>query len=70
MVPGLHLEPISPMEHPGRDEKRQPGAPGKRADLVLLDANPLKDIPNTRKVSAVILAGRVVHRATAEKKRK
>jgi imidazolonepropionase-like amidohydrolase len=31
---------------------------GKRADLVLLDANPLDDISNTRKIRAVVLAGR------------
>jgi len=35
-------------------------APGMFADLVLLDANPLADIRNTRRVSAVILNGRVV----------
>jgi imidazolonepropionase-like amidohydrolase len=31
---------------------------GKRADLVLLDANPLEDIANTRRIRAVVLAGR------------
>ncbi len=30
---------------------------GKEADLVLLDADPLADIANTRKISAVILRG-------------
>lgn len=34
--------------------------PGKLADLVLLDANPLDDIRNTRKIRLVILRGRVV----------
>jgi hypothetical protein len=33
--------------------------PGKLADLVLLDANPLKDIRNTRKVRLVVLKGRI-----------
>ncbi|HXX23495.1 MAG TPA: amidohydrolase family protein [Terriglobia bacterium] len=32
---------------------------GKTADLVLLDADPLKDISNTRKINAVILRGRL-----------
>jgi imidazolonepropionase-like amidohydrolase len=32
---------------------------GKVADLVLLDANPLDDIRNTRKISLVVLRGRV-----------
>jgi imidazolonepropionase-like amidohydrolase len=31
---------------------------GKRADLVLLDANPLSDIANTRKIAGVMLRGR------------
>jgi adenine deaminase len=38
-------------------------AVGKRADLVLLDANPLEDIRNTRKIRAVFLAGRILSRA-------
>ena len=33
---------------------------GKTADLVLLEANPLSDIRNTRKIAAVILAGRFI----------
>ncbi len=35
-------------------------APGRFADMVLLDADPLDDIRNTRRVHAVILNGRVV----------
>jgi imidazolonepropionase-like amidohydrolase len=35
---------------------------GKIADLVLLDADPLKDIRNTTKISAVILTGRIRNR--------
>ncbi|MGA8075595.1 MAG: amidohydrolase family protein [Candidatus Acidiferrales bacterium] len=36
---------------------------GKRADLVLLDANPLENISNTQKISAVVLNGRYFSRA-------
>jgi adenine deaminase len=36
---------------------------GKVADLVLLDADPLVDIRNTSRISAVVLAGRVFERA-------
>ena len=36
--------------------------PGKWADLVLLDADPTADIRNTRRISVVIQAGRVVDR--------
>ena len=34
--------------------------PGKLADLVLLEANPLEDIRNTRKVRLVVLRGRII----------
>lgn len=37
-------------------------AVGKLADLVLLDADPLADIHNTRRIRAVIQAGRLVDR--------
>ena len=42
-------------------------AAGKVADLVLLDANPLQDIRNTRRIAAVIANGRVL--AGAERER-
>jgi imidazolonepropionase-like amidohydrolase len=35
---------------------------GKLADLVLLDANPLIDISNTRKINAVVVNGRLLKR--------
>ena len=38
---------------------------GKLADLVLLDADPLSDIRNTRKIRAVIKGGRVARREGA-----
>lgn len=31
---------------------------GKRAELVLLEANPLEEITNTRKIAGVMLQGR------------
>jgi imidazolonepropionase-like amidohydrolase len=37
-------------------------APGQRADLVLLDANPLADISNVRRIRAVVVAGRLLDR--------
>jgi len=36
--------------------------PGKSADFIVLDANPLDDIANTRRISAVILRGAAVDR--------
>jgi imidazolonepropionase-like amidohydrolase len=38
-------------------------APGKLADLVLLDANPLKDIRNTQKIAGVFVGGQYLSRA-------
>jgi imidazolonepropionase-like amidohydrolase len=36
---------------------------GNRADLVLLDADPTQDIHNTRKISAIVLRGKLYERA-------
>ena len=38
-------------------------APGKSADFIVLDANPLDDITNTRRISKVFLRGHEVDRA-------
>jgi imidazolonepropionase-like amidohydrolase len=40
---------------------------GKVADLVLLDANPLADIANTRRIRAVVLAGRYFGRTDLDR---
>jgi hypothetical protein len=40
---------------------------GRRADLVLLDANPLEDIRNTAKIDAVVIGGRWLDRAERER---
>jgi hypothetical protein len=49
------------LDHHGSIEK------GHVADLVLLDANPLTDIRNTRKISAVVLGGHYFSRADLDK---
>ncbi len=36
--------------------------PGRRADFLILDADPTTDITHTRRIAAVVLAGRVVDR--------
>ena len=40
---------------------------GKIADLVLLNANPLEDIANTQRISAVVMNGRYLPRETLQK---
>lgn len=39
---------------------------GKLADIVILDANPLEDIANVRRINAVIVNGRLLDRATLD----
>ena len=46
----------------GAEEEIGTVAVGKHADLILLDADPLADIRNTRKIRIVIQRGRVVDR--------
>ena len=48
---------IRPMELMGLADSLGTIEPGKKADLVLLDANPLADISNTRRVVGVWRAG-------------
>jgi hypothetical protein len=42
-------------------------APGKNADLVVLDGNPLSDVANMSKISAVVLKGKYFPKAVLEK---
>lgn len=42
-------------------------SPGRIADLVLLDANPLHNIENTRRIRAVVLAGRFLDTAALQR---
>ena len=57
----------NPAEFMGRLEDLGTVAKGKLADLVLLDANPLDDIANTRRIQAVVLAGRYFDRAALDR---
>jgi len=41
-------------------------AAGRSADLVLLDANPLEDIANVRRIRAVVAAGRFLDRSALD----
>jgi len=52
----------------GVDDRLGTLAVGKGADFIVLDANPLDDIRNTRKISQVYLRGRQVDRASMKAK--
>lgn len=53
----------NPAECLGRQDELGTVEKDKLADLVLLDANPLDDIHNTRKIHAVVLGGRLLKHA-------
>jgi imidazolonepropionase-like amidohydrolase len=59
----LRTATLNPAIFFGEEADRGTVAQGKVADLVLLNANPLEDIHNTRKISAVIMNGRFFDRA-------
>ena len=54
----LQTATINPAEFFGMEARVGSVEPGKLADLVLLNANPLTDIANTQKIAAVIANGR------------
>jgi imidazolonepropionase-like amidohydrolase len=54
----LQTATLNPAKFLGRTNDSGTVETGKLADLVLLDANPLDDIRNTQKISAVVLGGR------------
>ena len=51
----------------GRENMQGTIEVGKRADLVLLEADPLTDIRNTRRIAAVIVRGRVLSKADIDR---
>ena len=59
----LQAASVRPAEFLGRRADQGTIEMGKRADLVLLDANPLDDIRNTEKIEAVVVNGRLLDRA-------
>ena len=50
-------------EHLGTADRTGTIAAGKRADLVLLDGNPLQDISNTSRIAGVMIGGRWLPKA-------
>ncbi len=58
----LQTATLNPARYFGLQQTLGRVAPGHRADLVLLDANPLTDITSIRRIRAVVVAGRLLDR--------
>jgi imidazolonepropionase-like amidohydrolase len=62
-IEALQTATLNPAKFLGLEKQMGTVETGKLANLVLLDANPLDDIRNTRKIAAVILHGKLLSRA-------
>lgn len=62
----LRAATINPARNLGRPDTMRGVATGQRADLVLLDADPLEDIRNSGRIRGVVLNGRFLSRATLD----
>lgn len=63
----LQTATIKPAEFIGIADSLGTVEPGKIADLVLLDANPLEDIRNTRKIAGVVIDGHYLSKQDLDK---
>lgn len=63
----LQTATINPARFLERDSLQGAVEAGKRADLVLLDADPLADIGNTRRIAAVVLRGKLIDKEEIER---
>jgi len=58
----LRAATVNPAKFMKREKDLGTVEEGKLADLVLLDANPLEDIANVRKINTVVANGRLLSR--------
>ncbi len=63
----LQTATVNPARFLGRESSIGGIAIGKRADLVLLDGDPLVDIHNVSRISAVVIRGRLVAKAEIDR---
>jgi hypothetical protein len=63
----LQTATLNPARFLGREKDLGAVRKGRLADLVLLDANPLQDIRNTRRIHAVVAAGRLLDRVALDR---
>ena len=62
----LQTATLNPARYLGREAIAGSVAPGKEADLILLDADPTLDIANTKRIYAVFARGRFRNRAALD----
>jgi imidazolonepropionase-like amidohydrolase len=60
----LQMTTINPAQYLGREDAMGTVEPGRNADLVVLDANPLDNVENLHRINAVVRAG--THYSAAE----
>jgi imidazolonepropionase-like amidohydrolase len=63
----LQAATLNPARYLGKEKDLGTIEKGKIADLVLLDANPLADIGNSRKIDSVVFGGKLLPRAELQK---
>jgi len=63
----LQAATLNPARYLGKEKDLGTIEKGKIADLVLLEANPLEDIGNTRKIDAVVTGGTLFPKAALQK---
>lgn len=70
LAPGrvLRMATLDAARFLGEDADRGTVTPGRRADLVLLDGDPLADVGNVRRVRAVMVGGRLLRREELDRR--
>jgi imidazolonepropionase-like amidohydrolase len=63
----LRTATLNPAKYLGMEKELGTIEKGKLADLILLDANPLANITNTKKISAVVVNGHFLNRTALDK---
>ncbi|MEA2564027.1 MAG: hypothetical protein QOH06_5531 [Acidobacteriota bacterium] len=63
----LQAATLNPARYLGKEKDLGTVEKGKLADLVLLDASPLEDINNTRKIDAVVFGGKLFPKTELQK---
>lgn len=64
----LRAATVQPARELGTDEEEGTVAVGRRADLVLLEANPLEDVTNASRIAGVFAAGRFLPRSELDER--